>query len=178
MRARTKALVGIPLRRLWQRRRAWTPSSRRTEIDFRKGPISTRNPTRADLPPPPSAQARGGGGPLWRRRYRFRVAAKIEIHSHIHPTAVASRTGFSPESRRADSDRLPAHYERSVRGCRGVAQPCNPRIFGPVSLPWLALCCTVLRSRWCQSGVKHPQHKHRSKFQFRVSGLPMRNVGG
>src|SRR5215211_251279 len=35
-----------------------------------------------------------------------------------------------------------SHYERSVRRCRGVAQPCNPRIFRPVSLPWIVLCCT------------------------------------
>jgi hypothetical protein len=55
-RARTRALVGTPLRRLWRRRRAWTPSSRRTDIDFRKGPISARNPTRADLHPPPTAR--------------------------------------------------------------------------------------------------------------------------
>jgi hypothetical protein len=60
-RARTRALVGIPLRRLWRRRRAWTPSSRRTEIDFRKGPISTRNPTRAELPPPPTTRAEAVG---------------------------------------------------------------------------------------------------------------------
>jgi hypothetical protein len=101
-RARTRALVGTPLRRLWRRRRAWTPSSRRTEIDFRKGPISTRNPTRADLPPPPTTRARGGGarfgaGDLaseWLRRKKY-----------IHSTAVASRTGFGPESRRADSNR-------------------------------------------------------------------------
>jgi hypothetical protein len=52
-RARTRALVGTPLRRLCRRRRAWTLSSRRTEIDFRKGPICTRNPTRADLHSPP-----------------------------------------------------------------------------------------------------------------------------
>ena len=63
-RARTRALVGTPLRRLWRRRRAWTPSSRRTEIDFRKGPICARNPTRADLHPPPTARARGGGPTL------------------------------------------------------------------------------------------------------------------
>jgi hypothetical protein len=41
-RARTRALVGTPLRRLCRRRRAWTLSSRRTEIDFRKGPICAR----------------------------------------------------------------------------------------------------------------------------------------
>lgn len=59
-RARTRALVGIPLRRLWRRRRAWTPSSRRTDIDFRKGPISACNPTRADLHLPPTARVRRG----------------------------------------------------------------------------------------------------------------------
>src|SRR5918998_5529819 len=69
-RARTRALVGTPLRRLWWRRRAWTPSSRRTDTDFRKGPISARNPTRADLNPPPTARNRcgkpGGDGPTFR----------------------------------------------------------------------------------------------------------------
>ncbi len=59
-RARTRALVGTPLRRLWRRSCAWTPSSRRTDTDFRKGPISARNPTRADLHPPPTARNRCG----------------------------------------------------------------------------------------------------------------------
>ena len=56
-RARTKALVGTPLRRLWRRRRAWAPSSRRTDIDFRKGPISARTlhePTSTRHRPPRS----------------------------------------------------------------------------------------------------------------------------
>src|SRR5918995_1702219 len=59
-RARTRTLVGTPLRRFWRRRRAWTPSSRRTDTDFRKGPISAGNPTRADLHPPLTARARRG----------------------------------------------------------------------------------------------------------------------
>lgn len=56
-RARTKALVGTPLRRLWRRRRAWAPSSRRTDIDFLRGPISARTlhePTSTRHRPPRS----------------------------------------------------------------------------------------------------------------------------
>jgi hypothetical protein len=30
---------------------------------------------------------------------------------------------------------------------------CKCRISKPLSLLWLALCCTVLRSRWYQSGI-------------------------
>jgi hypothetical protein len=30
---------------------------------------------------------------------------------------------------------------------------CESRIDELVSFYWLALCCTVLRSRWCHSGV-------------------------
>src|SRR5215203_487790 len=35
-----------------------------------------------------------------------------------------------------------------------VAEGCKSRISREVTLPWLAVRCTVLRSRWCQSGVK------------------------
>jgi hypothetical protein len=37
---------------------------------------------------------------------------------------------------------------------QGLAQGCKSRISKGFSCPWLALCCTVMRSRWCQSGVK------------------------
>jgi hypothetical protein len=40
---------------------------------------------------------------------------------------------------------------------QGFARGCKSRIYKAVSLLWFALCCTVLRSRWCQSGVKR-QH--------------------
>jgi hypothetical protein len=36
---------------------------------------------------------------------------------------------------------------------QGFAHPCKFRISKPVSFLWLAVHCTVLRSRWCQSGV-------------------------
>jgi hypothetical protein len=36
---------------------------------------------------------------------------------------------------------------------QGFAWGCKSRIPKPVSFPRLALRCTVVRSRWCQSGV-------------------------
>jgi hypothetical protein len=39
------------------------------------------------------------------------------------------------------------------RALQGCAQGCKCRIFKPTSLLCLARCCTVLRSRWCQSGI-------------------------
>ena len=38
----------------------------------------------------------------------------------------------------------------------GFARTCKTRIDKPISFLCLALGCTVLRSRWCQSGVKSP----------------------
>ena len=39
---------------------------------------------------------------------------------------------------------------------QGFAEGCKWRISKPCSFLCLALCCTVLRSRWCQSGVRRP----------------------
>jgi hypothetical protein len=36
---------------------------------------------------------------------------------------------------------------------QGVAPPCKTRISRRLPLLWFAACCTVLLSRWCQSGV-------------------------
>jgi hypothetical protein len=60
------------------------------------------------------------------------------------------------EKRRAD-ERTRTAYPCSLRvihhALQGVAQPCETRIFRALSLPCLAQRCTVLRSRWYQSGV-------------------------
>ena len=40
-----------------------------------------------------------------------------------------------------------------TQALQGLAQECKSRISKPFALLWLALCCTVLRSRWCQSGI-------------------------
>jgi hypothetical protein len=40
-----------------------------------------------------------------------------------------------------------------IHALQGVAHSCESRISKPLSLLRFARCCTVLRSRWCQSGV-------------------------
>ena len=40
-----------------------------------------------------------------------------------------------------------------TQGLQGCAGACKCRIFRRISILWLALCCTVLRSRWYQSGI-------------------------
>ena len=58
--------------------------------------------------------------------------------------------------RRAD-ERARIAYPCSLRvigqALQGVAEACKSRILKPISFLRLAQCCTVLRSRWCQSGV-------------------------
>jgi hypothetical protein len=59
------------------------------------------------------------------------------------------------ESRRADSNRLPLLQLRVIiHALQGIAQVCKSRISKRFSLLGLAQCCTVLRSRWYQSGIK------------------------
>jgi hypothetical protein len=58
---------------------------------------------------------------------------------------------------RAD-ERTRTAYPCSLRvitqALQGVARGCKFRIFKPLPLLSFARCCNVLRSRWCQSGVK------------------------
>jgi hypothetical protein len=69
------------------------------------------------------------------------------------------------KSRRADSNRLPLLQLRVIsQVLQGFALPCKSRISKRLSLLRLAGCCTVLRSRWCQSGVKRRQEFARSLY--------------
>ena len=45
-----------------------------------------------------------------------------------------------------------------IQALHGFARACKFPISKGFSLPWLALRCTVLRSRWCQSGVISPSY--------------------
>src|ERR671921_1457464 len=74
------------------------------------------------------------------------------------------------EKRRAD-ERTRTAYPCSLRvitqALQGCAQDCKCRISKPVTFLRLAECCTVLRSRWCQSGVRRLQTLNRG---LRVMG--------
>src|SRR5215204_5536551 len=59
------------------------------------------------------------------------------------------------EGRRTDSNRLPLLQLRVItQALQGCAGDCKCRILGGVSFPCLAACCTVLRCRWYQSGIR------------------------
>jgi hypothetical protein len=58
------------------------------------------------------------------------------------------------ESRRADLRTADLLQLRVIgQALQGCAEDCKCRIFRGVSFPCLAACCTVLRSRWYQSGI-------------------------
>ena len=59
------------------------------------------------------------------------------------------------ESRRADLRTADLLQLRVIsQALQGFAGGCKTRISRGVSFPCLAACCTVLRSRWYQSGIK------------------------
>ena len=57
-------------------------------------------------------------------------------------------------------------FELATSGATIPQRGCKSRIFRRISLLRIAVHCTVLRSRWCQSGVKGmcSEGKTRRKF--------------
>jgi hypothetical protein len=66
--------------------------------------------------------------------------------------------GFAGKKSADERTRTP--YPCSLRvihhALQGVARACKYRISKPVSILRSAQCCTVLRSRWYQSGINIP----------------------
>jgi hypothetical protein len=63
--------------------------------------------------------------------------------------------GFCRQKREPTSGLEPLTCSLRVmhQALQGLARGCKCPIPRPVSFLCLALCCTVLRSQWCQSGV-------------------------
>src|SRR5215210_8142375 len=57
---------------------------------------------------------------------------------------------------------------QALQRCAGG---CKCRISRRLSLLWVAACCTVLRSRWYQCGIKRPPVMHRGRYP--TSGLSL-----
>src|SRR5829696_7237375 len=118
--------------------------------------------------PPPAAPRRSEHGVYQRTAGRVPQALRteqpeggVQISEWCQKQSVTSQ-GFlyilrfscksrEKESQRAESNRLPLLItsDRSH-----VAEACKPRISRGFSLPCLAPCCPVLRSRWYQSGIR------------------------
>jgi alpha/beta hydrolase fold len=124
-----------------------------------------------------------------RGRYSVR-----HIHSRRLPISFTSlhsinfstifRKSRQEYSRRANSNRLPLLQLRGIiHALQGFAQPGKSLISKPLFLSWIAQRCTVLRSRWCQSGVTvhalgciDPWYKHRNPFVISLSGVSTRRI--
>ncbi len=94
-----------------------------------------------DLCPPPEGWACRGGGEGHARRWR---GAEAFLDRNLDKTRELT-SSLEP---------LTCLLRVIIRALQGFARVCKSRIFKPVSLPWLARYCRMLRSRWCQSGVR------------------------
>jgi hypothetical protein len=56
-----------------------------------------------------------------------------------------------------------------IQALQGRAQACKYRISKRLSLLRFAVCCTVLRSQWCQSGVSSPGIRRRRFLRARCA---------
>src|SRR3712207_7735813 len=84
--------------------------------------------------------------------------------STLFPYTTLFRSGADQRTRTADLSSLRVIHQ----ALQEFAQVCKYPISKPVSFPWLALGCTVLRSRWCQSGVRRSRsEEHTSELQSR-----------
>src|SRR5215216_4716117 len=102
--------------------------------------------------------------PLVARQCRGRSYG-IESTVYVLLTKPSTRTswfsrfyGFCRQKREPTSGLEPLACSLRVIGqaLQGCAGGCKCRIFRGVSFPCLAACCTVLRSRWYQSGIRSP----------------------
>jgi hypothetical protein len=94
------------------------------------------------------------------------------------PHATSRRGKSKIESRRADSNRLPLLQLRVIiQALQGVARDCKCRISKPIPLLYLAECCTVLRSRWYQNGIRtSDSYSLRARPMVRTRDLPRATI--
>src|SRR5215208_2663574 len=140
-RGKPQALRSAP-RQSWASLRADQP--RGCSTLFRRGGTS-RVPVRGGLGPAQGVGNREG------RLARSRTSRLATVAKHY---PLRSATRYKTKSRRADSNRLPLLQLRVItHALQGSARACGYRIPRPLSLLRFAACCTVLRSRWYQSGI-------------------------
>ena len=71
------------------------------------------------------------------------------LHHSAYSPYLWAKKRVDERTRTAD----PPSLRVIIQALQGCAGDCKCRIFRGVSFPCLALCCTVLRSRWYQSGI-------------------------
>jgi hypothetical protein len=92
--------------------------------------------------------------PMTRKRpSRVSTCGVLRLWPDWRKSVAVTCTG-SGEPTSGLKNRLPLLQLRVItQALQGFARACKSRISKPVSILWLAARCTVLRSRWYQSGV-------------------------
>src|SRR5215213_10593256 len=111
---------------------------------------------------------------------RPREPSSIVLRSRWYQSGVGVRAERADErTRTADLLQLRVIHQ-ALQGC---AQACKCRIPKPLSILWVAACCTVLRSQWYQSGIRrrwitrrgflfepHPRPRYEKPRPWSISG--------
>jgi hypothetical protein len=88
------------------------------------------------------------------------------LHQRLRPIRKFGLDELDRESRRADSNRWPSILRVIGRALQRFAQECKSCISKRLSLLQVAERCTVLRSRWCQSGIKSLSYLPNTAVRF------------
>jgi hypothetical protein len=125
--------------------------------------------------------------PLVARQFRgrgFGIESTADVLLTKPPTRTSGASYFHEicrENEEPTSGLEPLYCSLRVmpQALQALAQGCKPRISKPIPLPSLARRCTVLHSRWCQSGVNiilifagHPRPPVASQIQSVAEGGP------
>ena len=98
-------------------------------------------------------------------RHNCRQLPENAILRTLHDVVLQfqQKLGADERTRTADLISLRVIIQALQRFARG----CNSRISKPFSLLRFAECCTILRSRWYQIGIKRPPLMHRDRYLTR-----------
>jgi hypothetical protein len=94
-----------------------------------------------------------------------------ERNGKVHRLVLRRETGFDTPILESTSGLEPLTCSLRVitQALQGLAQGCKSCIDKPTSFLSFALCCTVLRSRWYQSGIK-------TSVSYSLTAGPMRQA--
>jgi hypothetical protein len=92
----------------------------------------------------------------------------VSAQSVIWVRKISALTAFAGKRRADEQTRIAdlISLQMIIHVLQGFVRACNYRISRGFSLLYLATCCALLRSRWCQSGVHRRQNSGAGDLTF------------